>query len=171
MTFKLGKLPARPGAVRFALATYAPTLSAPPGKFTSHQTLVLDWQMLANDRYGSCVFSGAGHETMLWNREASRAVPFTDSAVLSDYTAVTGFNPADPSSDQGTDMAVAASYRRKTGVVDANGARHQVAAYLAITPGDKTALKQAIYRFSVVGIGIQFPASDGPECAASLSYL
>lgn len=159
MKLKLGKLPARPGAVRFALATYAPTLPTPPGKFTSHAALVTDWGMLANDRYGSCVFAGAGHETMLWNREASRAVPFTDSAVLSDYSAVTGFNPEDPGTDQGTDMAVAASYRRKTGVIDAAGARHLVAAYLAITPGDMLALKQAVYRFAAVGVGVRFPAS------------
>ncbi len=56
-------------------------------------------------------------------------------------------------------MQVAASYRRKTGVVDAAGHRHQVAAYLAIQPGNLVEHYQAMYLFGCVGIGIQFPAS------------
>lgn len=153
---KLGKLPARPGAVKFKLVDYAVILPTPPVK---ELPVNLSWQMLGNDSVGDCVFAGAGHETMAWNNEAGQTITFTDKSVLSDYSAVTGYSPNDPNSDQGTDMQVAASYRRKTGVVDATGKRHQVAAYLAITPGDKTLLKQAIYLFGAVGIGIQFPAS------------
>ena len=156
----LGKLPARKDAIRFKLAQFADlsALPTPPPKF-GHFGAFNSWGMLGNDRYGDCVFAGAAHETMLWNAEAGKAVSFTDKAVLSDYGAVTGFNPNDPNTDRGTDMQVAASYRRKAGVVDGSGARHKVAAYLAITPGNKTELKQAIYLFSNVGIGIQFPAS------------
>jgi hypothetical protein len=56
-------------------------------------------------------------------------------------------------------MQVAASYRRKTGVLDGSNKRHKVAAYLAITPGNQEELRQAVYLFSAVGIGIEFPAS------------
>lgn len=159
MEYRLGKLPARPGAVRFALSSYAPALPTPPASSKKHQTLVASWEVLGNADFGDCVWAGAAHETMLWNRETDRVVPFDDRAVLSDYAAVTGFNPDDPSTDQGTDMAVAASYRRRVGVLDADGQRHLVAAYLAIRPGDKQAVKQAVYLFSAVGVGIRFPAS------------
>lgn len=160
MTLKLGKTPARPGAVKFALNTYLDeALPAPPKTHKAHQGLVHLWGMLANDRFGSCVWAGAAHETMLWCAEAGQTVPFTDDTVLADYTAVTGFNREDPTTDQGTDMQVAASYRRKVGVVDSFGARHVVAAYLGITAGDKMTLKQAVYRFTAVGIGIRFPQS------------
>lgn len=156
---KLGKLPARKDAVKFKLTNYLTTLPTPPAK-AGHQNLVLDWEgMLGNDQYGDCVLAGAAHETILWNDEAKQSVLFDEKSVLSDYSAVTGFNPNDPNTDQGTDMQVAASYRRKTGVVDASGKRHQVAAYLALTAGDATQLKQAIYLFSNVGIGIKFPKS------------
>ena len=53
------------------------------------------------------------HETMLWNKEAARTVTLNNESVLKDYSAVTGFNPNDPNTDQGTDMQVAA--RRNTG--------------------------------------------------------
>lgn len=154
---KLGKLPARPDAVEFKLAQYVAPMTVPSK--AGHQDLVSLWSMLGNDQFGDCVWAGAAHETMLWNREAAKRVSFTDQAVLSDYSAVTGFNPDDPSTDQGTDMQVAASYRRKTGVLDAKGSRHQVAAYLAVTPGDTHELRQGIYQFGAVGVGIRFPRS------------
>lgn len=154
---KLGKTPARPEAVKLKLTDYS-TLPISPKTF-GHQSDVTSWQMLGNDKYGDCVFAGAGHETMLWNKEASKTVLFSDSSVLSDYSAVTGFNPNDPNTDQGTDMQVAASYRLKTGVKDASGQRHQIGAYLAITPGNVAEVKSATYLFSAVGIGIKFPAS------------
>lgn len=154
---KLGKRPARPGAIKFALKDYAVALPVPPKTF-GHQSLETSWGMLGNDQYGCCVFAGAGHETMLWNKEANKNVTFTDKEVLSDYSKVTGFNPNDPNTDQGTDMVVAASYRRKVGVIG-QGKRHKVAAYLNINLKDKTLLKQAVYLLSGVGIGIQFPSS------------
>lgn len=153
---KLGKLPARLGAVSFKLSTYV-TLPKPP-KTYGHFNLVKEWDMLGNDQYGDCVWAGAGHETILWNDEAKKSVTITTDDALSDYSAVTGFKPDDPNSDQGTDMSTAASYRRKTGVKSENG-RHKVGAYLAIKLNDVNELKSAISLFSAVGVGIQFPSS------------
>lgn len=152
---KLGKTKARKDAVKLKFATYK-TLPTYPKAETA---VNLNWQMLGNDTVGDCVIAGAGHETMAWNNEAKKTITFTDKSILSDYSAITGYNPNDPNSDQGTDMQVAASYRKKTGVVDANGVRHKVGAYVAITPGNTTEIKEAIYLFGAVGIGIQFPAS------------
>lgn len=160
--FKLGKTPARPDAVKFKFSAYADTTQLPkPPKTFGHENFIgkADWAMLGNDQWGDCVWAGAAHETLLWNAEAGHGVTFNDESVLSDYSAVTGFDPKDPNTDQGTDMQAAASYRRKVGVVDANGTRHKVAAYLAIKPGNLTELYQALYLFGAVGIGIQFPSS------------
>lgn len=159
---KLGKLPARAGAIKFKFSTYADTraLPKPPAVF-GHDYLISPraWGMLANDKYGCCVWSGAAHETMLWNREAHHPVTFNNTAVLLDYAAVTGFNPDDPNTDQGTDVQQAASYRRKVGVIDGSGKRHKIAAYLAIDPGNLTEIYQAMWLFGAVGVGIQFPSS------------
>lgn len=157
---KLGKTPARANSVSFRLRDYLslPSLPTPPAE-AGHQALVTNWDMLGNDAAGDCVLAGAGHETMLWNREAKRTVLITKEDALSDYSAITGYNPNDPSTDQGTDMQVAASYRRKVGVRDYPGNRHKVAAYLAITPGNQLEVKQSIYQFGAVGIGIRFPDS------------
>lgn len=157
MNYKLGKTAARPGSIKFALKAYMAKV-ATPAKY-GHYNLEKNWQMLGNDKWGDCVLAGAGHETMLWNKEANKIVNITEQNALSDYSAITGFDPNNPASDQGTDMQVAASYRRKTGVLDAQAKRHKVSAYLAVAPGNKTQLKVAMYFFSAVGIGIKFPSS------------
>jgi hypothetical protein len=162
--FKLGKKPARPWGApgdTFRLASYlAGTVSLPivPAAF-GHQNLIGEWGMLGNDRYGDCVWAGAAHETMLYNKEAGGTVTFTEADVLADYAAVTGFVLGDPSTDQGSDVQDAAAYRRKTGVIDSNGKRHTIAAYLALEPSNLNHLLTAAYLFSAVGIGLNLPAS------------
>ncbi|WP_315742828.1 MULTISPECIES: hypothetical protein [unclassified Bradyrhizobium] len=157
----LGKTPARAGAMTFKLSNYIDrkALPKPPKQFGHEGLIPASWGMLGNDRYGDCVWAGAAHETMMWNAEAGRKVAFSDAGALSDYSQVTGFNPRKPSTDNGTDMQVAASYRRKTGIVDAGGRRHKIAAYLSIEPGNLNEHLIAVYLFGAVGIGIEFPAS------------
>jgi len=158
--FKLGKLPARPGAVKLSLDSYidkSVVFPKVPTKVGHQSLLPKDLGMLGNDQYGDCVWAGAAHESMLWNLEQGKVVNYDVKGVLSDYSAVTGFNPNDPNSDQGTDMQVAASYRRKTGILASDGSRHQIDAYLALTPGDVAELRMAIYLFGAVGIGVKVP--------------
>jgi len=162
MTYRLGKKPARAGAVRFKLASYTNAAALPPLPATfGHDGLIgaREWGMLANDRYGDCVWAGAAHETVLLAREAGHVASFTDRGVLGDYAAATGFDPSKPETDQGTDVQEAAEYRRTAGIADANGNRHRIAAYLALEPGSVEHLFLATYLFGVAGIGLQLPAT------------
>lgn len=159
---KLGKRPASsdPRDLKFATYLDATVLPTPPAKF-GHQDAfpAAGWGMLGNDQYGDCVWAGAAHETMVFDKLGGTSVAFDPHAVLSDYSACTGFNPNDPNSDQGTDMRKAAGYRRSTGVIDRAGKRHKIAAYISLTPGGITHTLQAAYLFEAVGIGIQFPST------------
>jgi len=159
---KLGKKPARAGAVRLRLADYLDAAALPPlPPVFGHESLIAPraWGMFGNDRYGDCVFAGAAHETMLLAREAGNSVVFSEAAVLSDYAAVTGFDPGEPASDQGADVQQAASYRRRTGILDAAGKRHCIAAYLALEPANLTHIYLAAYLFGAVGVGLELPSS------------
>jgi len=158
--YKLGKKPARPQAVTFALAQYLKPkveLPTPPKVFGDQRLVRGGWKMLGNADYCDCVWAGAAHETMLWKSQSRHKVTFNDRAVLSDYARVTKFNPLLPESDEGTDMKDAASYRRKTGIVDARGKRHKIVAYLALPPKNIEQLALAIYLFGAVGIGLKMP--------------
>lgn len=167
-TLKTGKLPARhdPKNLSFAAFREPQVAVSVPHSF-GHYELVHEWGMLGNDEAGDCVWAGADHEEELWNAIANaalsqadrRLVTFTTENALSDYSAVTGYNPNDPNTDQGTDVSQALSYRRHTGVIDAAGTRHKIGAYVELEPGNYEHVIEAAYLFGVVGIGIQFPVS------------
>lgn len=158
---KLGKQPAehRPTDLHLLKVIGPDGLKEAPIGFGHRGVYPLDWGMLGNDRYGNCVFAGADHETELWNAINGKRVSFTSANALHDYAAVTGFDPKDPSSDQGTVVQDALSYRRHVGVIDAAGYRHKVGAYVSLEPGDWHQLLEALNAFDLVGIGFNFPAS------------
>lgn len=150
----------------FVKATKLPT---PPESF-SHSTFYTDWGMLGNDQYGDCVLAGAAHETMLWNKLGTHEVTMSTSYVLADYSAVTGFDPNDPATDQGTLTRTALNYRRRKGVQDASGNRHKIGAYVSLTAGNWNELMQATYIFGAVGMGFLFPASAMDQFNAHKSW-
>lgn len=162
MTLCLGKLPARPNAIKFKLSTYVDLAALPPvPKDFGHEAYIppINWQMLANNKWGCCVISGAGHETKLWSREGGKPEPtFTDTDIAEDFTAITG---QPPGPDNGADMQAAASYRLRTGLRDNTGVRHKIGAYLEISPGNLKELYAAMYLFGAVGIGFRFPTNTG----------
>lgn len=157
---KLGKRVATPDPRDFQFADLVSTAQPPkaPPEF-GHEGLITAWGMLGNDTVGDCVIAGAGHETEMWNKEAGRTVTISAATAIKAYSEVTGYNPKDPNTDQGTDMGVAAKWRRAKGMPDDAGNRHKIAAYLSIKPGNFSQLKQAAWLFGAVGIGIEFPAS------------
>lgn len=167
MSLKLGKNPATRTKKLVSFRRFLDTSALPPlpaGDF-GHDNLVRNtaWGMLGNDQYGDCVLAGADHEHMLWLAESGTVADptklFSDTTALADYSAITGFRKSDPNSDQGTDMEAAAAYRRKTGVVDVSGKRHQIGAYVDVDPGDITQLWYAMWLFDGVGIGVEFPSA------------
>lgn len=163
----LGKKPGRPSAMKFKLTNFANLAKLPkPPKVIGHLALQKQpWGLFSNDKVGDCAWAGAANETMAWFAEAGKTVTFTDASVVGDYAAQTGYDPKQTDADgnnptdQGTDMLEAASYRRKTGILDSAGNRHTVDAYLSLKVGDLDQLKVALYLFGMVGVGIRFPAS------------
>jgi hypothetical protein len=160
MPLKLGKLAATHDPQDLLFAHYRTTelTEAPTGY--GHTALVKDpWGMLGNDEYGDCAEAGPCHETMLWNAAAGKQVQFTAQNALAAYSAITGFNPDDPSSDQGSNVRDVLKYRVKTGFTDSTGLVHKIGAYVALEPGNWEELLEALFCFEAVGIGIQFPSS------------
>lgn len=164
---KLGKQPATedPRDLRFSSYVTAAKLPTPPAQF-GHADLfgAKDWGMLGNDEWGDCAWAGPAHETMILTKEGGQPATFTTDGVLSDYAAGTGFDPnAGPPgknpTDRGSDPRKVLKYRMGTGIVDANGTRHKIGAFVKL---DQTNLEQvltAAYLFEAVGIGIQFPST------------
>jgi hypothetical protein len=156
-TLRFGKKPADPARqpkLKFAKYAIPAILPVPPAEFGYEEYLPADSGVLGNDAYGDCVLAGADHETMLWAGIGGAKPAFSAATALADYAALTGFNPNDPSTDQGTDMQAAAAYRRKTGVIDRAGKRHQIGGYVGLERGNLDEHKVATFLFAAVGIGL-----------------
>ena len=157
MTYGLGKREALEDSRTLQFDKYAVDLPTPTKVF-GFGGLYWDWGLLGNDQWGDCVFAGAAHETMLWNKlRGGVNVPMSTKNTLQDYSDVTGFDPNDPSTDQGAYMLDALKYRKATGIRDAKGNRHKVAAYVALEPGNFEQAIQASFVFGAVGIGFLVP--------------
>ena len=156
---KFGKQPALHKAKDFHFADVIAGIDLPPApnRF-GHGTLYGDWFMLGNDLYGDCVFAGFAHQAMVTTKLDNPAHPakFTTTDVLKDYSAVTGFDPANPDTDQGTIVSEGLAYWRNEGIHKSSG-RHKIGAYISIDPKNWDELMQAAYIFSGVGIGWNVP--------------
>jgi hypothetical protein len=126
-----------------------------------------DWEMLGNgpddtvapgfEGAGDCVWAGGDHETMLAVAGAGGKVAFTGANAIADYSACTGYVIGDDSTDKGTDPRAAMLYRRDTGLVDAQGNRHGIGAFVRLNHESYDEIMQACWIFEWVGLGIQFP--------------
>lgn len=167
---KLGLLPPVPGAVKLRFATYADyrKLPTPPLEF-GHGGLISDWLMLGNDKAGCCAFSGAAHQSMQWCAESGLPALFSDTSVLANYSAVTGYQEVDPDTGQpwpdgqnptdgGATIGDLARYWRQTGLIDDAGHPHQIVAYADLNPGDLREIWAAAWLFTV-GLGYELPES------------
>jgi hypothetical protein len=96
---------------------------------------------------------------MLWTAEGGNPVSFSTENTLADYSAVTGYDPDNPYSDQGANVRDVLKYRKSTGLLDATGKRHKIGAFVSLEPGNWQHLLEALYLFGAVGIGIQCPDS------------
>jgi hypothetical protein len=119
----------------------------------------LPYGILGNGDVGDCVEAGAQHALqVVWDRSTnstSSYVPAAD-ATLADYSAISGYNPDDPASDQGTSMRQACSYWKNTGL---NSGEHKIAAYLAVTPDNDVHAREAVQYYGGLYVGIAMPLS------------
>lgn len=156
---KLGRVLTPPDAEpKFKFASYfdlnaLPTIPADVG----HENLVPNYPMFLNDQLGDCVIAGSQHQLQIYHAESNTPINLTDQSALANYEVWGNYNPNDPSTDGGVDMALAAQLWRTQGLLDADKQYHKIAAYVSLKPGNLNQLKASVYLFSAVGIGIQFP--------------
>jgi hypothetical protein len=119
-----------------------------------------EWPMDLNDQLGDCVIAAMAHMIQQWtfNVKAKLGVGEviipTEGEVLAAYEVVGGYNPADPSTDQGCDMLTALKYWKNTGL-----AGHKIAAFISINPNDQQEWKDAIALFGNIFTGFALPLS------------
>jgi hypothetical protein len=163
MSYKLGRKPARHTIASMlrgeAMARHLTDLGPAPSSCPDWVSAVIKqspdgWTMAANDQYGDCVFADCAHQEMLRTANVGTIwIPTTDQ-VLALYSAVTGFNPTDPSTDQGADELTVIEYLTATGwggrKLDGHG---------NLNPAQFDQIKWAVCLFGACRLGINLPAS------------
>lgn len=157
ITFKGGRLPAEPARPHLKFGAYlGPELPAPAASSDWLSPVpASSWGMLANDQWGDCTCAGVGHKRIgdvFVNQ--GRTLKVTDKDALALYSAVTGFNPNDPSTDQGAVCQDVLDYWRRNGFLG-----EKIVAFAKVDLSNVTEAKQAIALFGQIYCGFNFPGS------------
>ena len=151
---KLGKKPPQYRSNTPRLANYVAALPAPlPSLDLS--TKLQNLGMMLNDRLGDCTCATVGHIIQTWTsltRPTQLILPDSDIEAL--YEGACGYNPADPSTDQGGIEAAVLDYWRDTGI-----AGDKIVGWCSIQPGDHDEVKQGLMIFGSIFIGVDLPIS------------
>lgn len=150
---KLGKAPARHDARTLRMARYLTTLVSPPAAI-DYTKLVSAWPMMLNDKLGDCTCACAGHFIQEWTTLTQKPFVPVDAAVEAMYSAITGYQPGNPATDNGAVVLDVLNYWRQIGL-----AGHRIMAYAAVNPGHLLEVQASIYLFGGMYLGVQLPAS------------
>ena len=160
---KLGKRPHRADS-RIPHMTDATQgqLPSPPKTVNWYADSPADgWGILGNDAWGDCVEAAAFHCIEQLSNYAGSPVVGTEQETLALYSAITGFDPNDPNTDQGTYVlghGGLIEYWAKHGIT-IGGANNKVSGFLQITHKDPKRWQQGIWIFGGLLLGFMVPES------------
>ena len=152
---KLGKSDARHDPRTLLMASYVSTgLPTPPASFDL-TTKVSSWGMMENDQIGDCTCAAAGHLLMEWTANAGKKMfTPTNKQIVAAYSAITGYNPATGSNDNGAVEIDVLNFWRQSGI-----AGHKIGAYVALEPANHNHVMDSVFIFEGCYIGLQLPIS------------
>ncbi len=108
-----------------------------------------------NDAYGDCVEAEEAHFIAVVTGTAGKLFSYTAAMTEAMYTTLTGFNPAIPSTDQGTDPVACMNYFLKHPYADGT----INLGYLMVDATNKAEVQYAIYTFGDLKIWLSLPTS------------
>jgi hypothetical protein len=142
------------------LSDYLHAQLANPPAAVSRPHPGFQWGMLANDKIGDCVIAMMLHSIEDFHLDAGTLPPaFTDADAISIYSAITGYNPSDPSSDRGTDESAAMRHWESPGLQMTDNGSHTIVATVAVDPTNLNECRIAIDEFVDLQIGIALPVT------------
>ncbi len=154
-TLKLGKRDVRTSVHTPVLRHYfAADIAPPPAAADWGAAAKLPWGMLLNDQIGDCTAAAVGHACQTWSANTTGEVPVTDAETISFYSSTTGYNPADPATDQGgVELDVLQWWQANS------FAGYKIDSLAQVDFGNQTNICQAIYLMGGIYVGLQLPVT------------
>jgi hypothetical protein len=152
---KLGKKAAVHSAKTLQLADYLTGVLPPfPDYVNWGAHARANWGMAGNDSLGDCTCAAACHAIQAWTANTGTEETIPDNAVLAAYSAITGWSPNIPDSDNGAVELDVLNYWRQNGI-----GGHKIGAFVATEPHNRDHVKAAVNLFGGLYIGIALPVS------------
>jgi hypothetical protein len=151
---RLGKAPKREDPRTLRLAKYLTSAAPPAPSSFKYSAKVSNWPMYRNDELGDCTAAETGHQIQAWSAWAGGEQRITDADVLALYEATGGYIPGRPDTDNGAVVLDVLNYWRRTGV-----GGHRIGAFVDVTPATTAQIKQALWLFGGLTIGVGLPLS------------
>lgn len=130
-------------------------LPAAPADVDYATKLPDDLGVMLNDVEGDCGFAAQGHLVQVWTSQNGAAVTIPDSDIRAAYSGCTGYDPADPSTDQGVVLLDALKYWRTVGI-----GGHKIGAFVKVNHTDPDEYRAALALFGGLYTGVQLPQSS-----------
>jgi hypothetical protein len=153
---KLGRKAIKTDTRTLRMARYLTPELPPPPPSIDWSRGQSQWGMMLNDTLGDCTIAGVGHAVQVWNlntaTQPASVETISDSTLLSYYERWDGYNPGDPSSDQGGIELDVLKNWRKDGF-----AGHKLLAFADPSVTNLDEIRQSIALFGGVYIGVSLP--------------
>jgi len=153
---RLGKKAAVYDPRTLKLSNYLDLAALPTPPASTHRSeAVTSWPMFLNDQLGDCTIAALAHMIGFWlSLSKDKIYTLSDANVLAAYRAVTGYNPADPSTDTGAVELDVLRYWSRHGV-----AGHHAKAFAAVNITNRAHVETAAWLFDGLYIGVALPAT------------
>ena len=155
---RLGRTPPRREHPRLHLSSFIGTALPPPPDpvdYAVPETIPFLSEVLHNDTLGDCTCAGVVHIVGNWLGNAGKPINVGPANALWLYERACGYNPGDPSSDQGGNEQDVMAFVRAHGL-DAAG-NHKISGFVAVNPAKTTEIMQALWLFENIYFGVALP--------------
>lgn len=169
MEFKMGRLrpPPQPLRMRVAPLLSLSTLPTPPNDFSFWQPARGALQRVyMNDKLGDCAVAGPLHLEGLWsgNGDPGNPLIFSNDTIVAIYGRISGYNPADPSTDRGCNEIDVLNYWKSVGM-----SGHKIDGWLSVDGANPDEYRAACWLGEGLMFGCEmpdawispFPSGDG----------
>ena len=155
-TFKFGRRHPVAAGPRLALKNYLlESLPAPPASVNyQHKAAKTLHRVYLNDTLGDCVIAGMAHLTGVLTANAGDQFFYSPEQIVALYSAIGGYVPGNPATDNGCDELTALNYWLQNG---APAGSHAIKGYLAVDPSNVTELQTAIWLFENLFFALDLP--------------
>lgn len=107
-----------------------------------------------NDTLGDCVIAAMGHVEGVLTGNAGDLVTYGQEQIIAEYSAIGGYVPGDPSTDNGCDEVTALNYWMTHGFPNGH---HRIAGWMTVDPLNALEFKAALYLFENLYFGVELP--------------